>query len=216
MSESMSQTDGPMPPMSPISATKPLSKPLSVLRCINCGHTHAHDEPVYVCGNCGGLLDVEHDLDALKPLVSRELFDSRLGALDQPYSSGVWRYKELVFPSAPDDKIVTRGEGNTTLYRTPNKLAAWVGAEQLSLKHEGENPTGSFKDRGMTGGVTHAVIVGATSVVCASTGNTSASMASYAALAGLPGLVFFPYGNVAMGKLAAVGGLWRDQCASAR
>ncbi len=178
------------------------AKPLSVLRCINCGHTHALNEPVYTCSVCGSPLDVEHDLERLKPIVSRALFDSRLGALDQPYNSGVWRYKELVFPDAPNDQIVTRGEGNTTLYRTPSKLAAWIGAERLSLKHEGENPTGSFKDRGMTGGVTHAVLVNANSVVCASTGNTSASMASYAALAGLQGLVFFPYGNIAMGKLA--------------
>jgi threonine synthase len=175
---------------------------LSLLRCIECGNTHQLDEPVYVCGKCGGLLDVEHDFERLKPQISRELFDERLGALDQPYNSGVWRYKELVFPEASDEDIVTRGEGNTTLYRTPKKLAAWVGAEKLALKHEGENPTGSFKDRGMTGGVTHAVMVEASGVVCASTGNTSASMASYAALAGIPGLVFFPYGNIAMGKLA--------------
>lgn len=180
----------------------PMPKPLSVLRCINCGHTHALNDPVYTCSVCGGLLDVEHDLERLRPIISRELFDSRLGALDQPYNSGVWRYKELVFPDAPEERIVTRGEGNTNLYRTPPKLAAWVGAERLALKHEGENPTGSFKDRGMTGGVTHAVLVDANSVVCASTGNTSASMASYAALAGLQGLVFFPYGNIAMGKLA--------------
>jgi threonine synthase len=175
---------------------------LSLLRCIECGDTHQLDEPVYVCGKCGGLLDVEHDFERLKPQISRELFDQRLGALDQPYNSGVWRYKELVFPEASDEDIVTRGEGNTTLYRTPKKLAAWIGAEKLALKHEGENPTGSFKDRGMTGGVTHAVMVEASGVVCASTGNTSASMASYAALAGIPGLVFFPYGNIAMGKLA--------------
>ena len=175
---------------------------LSVMQCIQCGNIHQLDDPVYVCGKCGGLLDVQHDLEALKPRVSRDLFDSRLGALDQPYNSGVWRYKELVFPEAPESAIVTRGEGNTTLYRAPRKLAAWVGSEKMALKHEGENPTGSFKDRGMTGGVTHAVMVEASGVVCASTGNTSASMASYAALAGIPGLVFFPYGNIAMGKLA--------------
>ncbi len=175
---------------------------LSLMRCMECGHTHELDDPVYVCGKCGGLLDVEHDLEALKPRVSRELFDRRLGTLDAPYSSGVWRYKELVFPEAPDDMIVTRGEGNTMLYRAPKKLAEWVGSQNLALKHEGENPTGSFKDRGMTGGVTHAVMVEATGVTCASTGNTSASMASYAALAGLQALVFFPYGNIAMGKLA--------------
>lgn len=175
---------------------------LSWLRCIDCGHTHRLDDPVYVCGKCGGLLDVEHDLDALRPQVSRELFDSRLGALEMPYNSGVWRYKELVLPGVDDSTIVTRGEGNTNLYRAPARLAAWVGAERLSLKHEGENPTGSFKDRGMTGGITHAQVVRARSVVCASTGNTSASMASYAALAGLRAFVFFPYGNIAMGKLA--------------
>ncbi len=175
---------------------------LSLLRCIDCGHTHQLDDPVYVCGKCGGLLDVVHDLDVLRPMVSRELFDRRLGSVEPPYNSGVWRYKELVFPGAAEAAIITRGEGNTTLYRAPAKLAAWVGSERLTLKHEGENPTGSFKDRGMTGGVTHAVMVEASGVVCASTGNTSASMASYAALAGLQALVFFPYGNIAMGKLA--------------
>src|SRR5258707_5588121 len=175
---------------------------LSLLRCIECGHTHQLDDPVYICGKCGGLLDVEHDFERLKSQVSRTLVDERLGALDQPYNSGVWRYKELVFPDAPIESLVTRGEGNTTLYKAPKKLAAWIGAERLALKHEGENPTGSFKDRGMTGGVTHAVMVEASGVVCASTGNTSASMASYAALADLQALVFFPYGNIAVGKLA--------------
>ncbi len=179
-----------------------MSSPLSVMKCMECGHTHQLDDPVYVCGKCGGLLDVIHDLDTIKPRVSRELFDSRLGSLETPYNSGVWRYKELVFPGADDASIVTRGEGNTTLYRAPAPLAKWVGSERLALKHEGENPTGSFKDRGMTSGVTHAVMVEASGVVCASTGNTSASMASYAAMAGLRAMVFFPYGNIAMGKLA--------------
>ena len=105
---------------------------LSYLQCIDCNNRHELDDPVYVCGKCGGLLDVWHDIDTLKTRVSRELFDSRLGSLDQPYSSGVWRYKELVFPDAKDDAIVTRGEGNTTLYRVPKKLAAWVGSEKLA------------------------------------------------------------------------------------
>jgi threonine synthase len=169
---------------------------------MDCGHIHQLDEPVYVCGYCGGLLDVRHDLERLRPLVSQELFDERLREVEPPFNSGVWRFKELVFPGIEPAQIVTRGEGNTNLYRVPPKLAAWVGAERLMLKHEGENPTGSFKDRGMTGGVTHARMVGATSAVCASTGNTSASMASYAALAGIQALVFFPHGNIAMGKLA--------------
>jgi threonine synthase len=175
---------------------------LSVLKCIACGYEHQIDEPVYVCSRCGGLLDVVHDLERLRPLLSRETFDARLREVMPPYNSGVWRFKELVFPSVADEQIVTRGEGNTTLYRAPAKLAAWVGSRALSLKHEGENPTGSFKDRGMTGGVTHAKLVGATSALCASTGNTSASMSSYCALADLQALVFFPYGNIAAGKLA--------------
>lgn len=176
--------------------------PKSILRCVECSRTYPTTELIYSCPNCDGLLDVVHDLDALRGVVTRELFDSRLGALDTPYNSGVWRYKELVFPDAPNDVIVTRGEGNTNLYKTPKGLAEWIGARSLQLKHEGENPTGSFKDRGMSGGITHAVLVGATSVACASTGNTSASMASYAAMAGIQGLVFFPYGGIAFGKLA--------------
>jgi len=91
-------------------------------------------------------------------------------------------------------------EGNTPLIAR-KKVAEWVGVPALQLKHEGMNPTGSFKDRGMTVGVTQAVRVGATAVACASTGNTSASMAAYAALAGIPALVLVPLGKVALGKL---------------
>jgi threonine synthase len=96
---------------------------------------------------------------------------------------------------------VTHPEGNTTLYRRP-AVARYCGHADLALKHEGENPTGSFKDRGMTVAVTQALRTGATAVACASTGNTSASMAAYAAQAGLPALVFVPAGKVAAGKLA--------------
>ncbi len=173
----------------------------SVHRCISCGAQYSIDQLVYVCPVCGGLLDIEHDLDALRRVVSRELFDSRLGALDMPYRSGVWRYKELVYPSVPDDLIVSRPEGNTNLYYLP-RLARWAGLEHLWLKHEGENPTGSFKDRGMTGGVTQARVLGMTQVACASTGNTSASLASYAACGGMQAVVFFQEGQIALGKLA--------------
>jgi threonine synthase len=96
---------------------------------------------------------------------------------------------------------VTHPEGNTALYRR-EAVARHAGVRDLALKHEGENPTGSFKDRGMTVAVTQAVSAGATGVACASTGNTSASMAAYAAQAGLPALVFVPAGKVAAGKLA--------------
>jgi threonine synthase len=113
--------------------------------------------------------------------------------------SGVWRFRELLLPGR--GPVVTHPEGNTAQYRR-EAVARWVGLEDLALKHEGENPTGSFKDRGMTVAVTQAVRAGATAVACASTGNTSASMAAYAAQAGLPALVFVPSGKVAAGKLA--------------
>lgn len=164
-------------------------------------------------------------LNELEPLPPgarwRQLFDDR-GAVPPiwPVSSdrmlldlsGVWRYRELVLP-VPEDYVVSRPEGNTNLYPvgTENtgstrqgyrKIGLYAGLEQLYLKHEGENPTGSFKDRGMTAGVTMAHIYGSTAVACASTGNTSASLASYASQLGLPGFVFLPAENVAAGKLA--------------
>jgi threonine synthase len=126
--------------------------------------------------------------------------------------SGVWRYRELILP-APERFVVSRPEGNTSLYPVGiencgvgrighRQIGVYAGLERFFLKHEGENPTGSFKDRGMTVGVTMANLLGASAVACASTGNTSASLASYAAQAGMKGIVFLPAGNVAGGKLA--------------
>jgi threonine synthase len=171
-----------------------------VLRCIACGAEYPPGEIRASC-DCGGLLDVRHDLSSLP--VSRELFDERLNRWDPEnpiYRSGVWRFRELVLP-VEESKIVSRPEGNTHLYRS-ERLSRWAGLEELYLKHEGENPTGSFKDRGMTVGVTQARLLGCRAVACASTGNTSASMAAYAALAGLSAIVFIPQGKIALGKLA--------------
>lgn len=176
------------------------------LRCIACGAEYLPQEIRYNC-DCGGLLDVEHDLDSLREQVSRELFDNRLGDLALPYASGVWRYRELILP-LDERAIVSRPEGNTNLYRPSTALrpssgqgsghcslglSNWLGVDDLYLKHEGENPTGSFKDRGMTVGVTQAKLLGCRAVACASTGNTSASLAAYAALAGLSAIVFVPH-----------------------
>jgi threonine synthase len=116
-------------------------------------------------------------------------------------ASGVWRYRELVLPSALASDIVTHPEGNTPLLDR-STVAAWTGVEHLLMKHEGHNPTGSFKDRGMTVAITQAKRGGARAVACASTGNTSASLAAYAAQAGIPAFVIVPAGNVALGKLA--------------
>ncbi|VVB53652.1 Threonine synthase [uncultured archaeon] len=148
----------------------------------------------------GGLLEVSYDFDALRECVSKELFDKRLGSRTFPYGSGVWRFRELIHPLAEDKHIVSRPEGNTNLY-AHQKLKTYVGAS-AAAKHEGENPTGSFKDRGMTVAITEAVRLGKRSVACASTGNTSASVAAYAAQAGLSSVVFIPDGEIAYGKLS--------------
>jgi threonine synthase len=150
-------------------------------------------------------LDVSHDLGTLRTQVTRATFDARQRGAPKPHicpevDSGVWRYHELILP-VPTEMIVSRPEGNTPLYQHP-RLSDWVGVDCLLLKHEGENPSGSFKDRGMTVGVTQARWLGARAVACASTGNTSASLAAYAALAGLPAIVFIPQGKIAAGKLA--------------
>jgi len=170
----------------------------SHLQCMDCSATYPVDRLIYTCTTCGGLLDVVHTWEAPP---TRELFDSRLGSIEAPYNSGVWRYKELIYPDLDPTLIVSKPEGNTNLYHTP-RLAEWVGVRSLHLKHEGENPTGSFKDRGMTGGVTQARVLGMTRVACASTGNTSASLASYAAFAGLEGIIFLQNKQIAVGKLA--------------
>ena len=173
----------------------------SILKCMNCGQSYAIDTVVYTCDACGGLLDVQHDLEAVRATATRATFDARLGALDAPYSSGVWRFKELVYPGVDPRHIVSRNEGNTNLYHVP-QLAEWAGVATLHLKHEGENPTGSFKDRGMTTGVTQARVLGMQRVACASTGNTSASLAAYAAAAQMEGIVFFQNKQIALGKLS--------------
>lgn len=173
----------------------------SILQCIDCGQQYPIDQVIYACESCLGLLDVKHDFSHLKTRVSSELFDGRLGSLSAPFNSGVWRFRELTYPGIADDQIVSRMEGNTNLYHLP-RVEKYAGVDTLYLKHEGENPTGSFKDRGMTTGVTQARILGMERVACASTGNTSASMASYAAHAGMQGIIFLQDQQIALGKLA--------------
>ncbi|HXO86145.1 MAG TPA: pyridoxal-phosphate dependent enzyme, partial [Gemmatimonadales bacterium] len=172
--------------------------------CAACGREYAETDPRLQC-ECGGLLELRHDRSGLSGATLRALFDGRRGAAHGPFLSGVWRYREMVLPTAGDD-VVTYPEGNTPLLQRP-AVAAWAGgagATDLFLKHEGHNPTGSFKDRGMTVGLTHARRIGATAVACASTGNTGAALGAYAALAGLPALAFVPKGHVALGKLMQI------------
>jgi threonine synthase len=154
-------------------------------------------------GEGGALLEVRHHPPVERGAALRARFAARCcmrGAVGAAADlSGVWRFRELVMPTA-GDAIVSHPEGNTPLLARA-AVRRFAGAEGLLLKHEGHNPTGSFKDRGMTVGVTQARRVGARAVACASTGNTSASLAAYAAAAGLPALVFVPEGQVALGKL---------------
>jgi threonine synthase len=167
--------------------------------CEQCHAEISELDPSPVCPTCGGLLEIIHaERSDAKDLPLR--FAERRQELRGPNASGVWRYRELVMPSATDDVIVSHPEGNTPLLAR-HAVSEWAGVERLLMKHEGHNPTGSFKDRGMTVAMTQAKRVGAEAVACASTGNTSASLAAYAAQANLRALVFVPVGQVALGKL---------------
>jgi len=172
----------------------------SVLRCEACGAQYAEIDPRTSC-DCGGLLGVLHSAPSETGPALRARFALRRGSVSRQASdsSGVWRFQELVMPSAR--QMISHPEGNTPLL-TAARVATYVGVRQLYLKHEGHNPTGSFKDRGMTVAITQAVRVGARAVGCASTGNTSASLAAYAAIGGLKAIVLVPEGHVALGKLA--------------
>jgi threonine synthase len=146
-------------------------------------------------------LEVRHQRPEASGAGLRRLLDSRLGPGAETGPSGVWRFKELIHQAVPPGCVVSHPEGNTPLLFRPG-LAEWAGIEEIRFKHEGHNPTASFKDRGMTVGVTQARWIGARAVACASTGNTAASMAAYAAQAGLPTFVLVPAGKIALGKLA--------------
>ncbi len=167
--------------------------------CSTCGDQLGDRDPATRC-DCGGLLEIRLDPPAEDGPSLRRLFEERWGRRDPLDLSGVWRYRELVFPEGAE-AAVTHPEGNTPLIRR-EAISRWADLPELRVKHEGHNPTGSFKDRGMTVGVTQAKRIGASAVACASTGNTSAALAAYGAQAGLPVLVFVPAGQVALGKLA--------------
>lgn len=181
------------------------------LRCIQptCAATIALTEPRYDCPTCGALLDVAYDWDRLQPPGDGRLFDERVGRRHEPLDfSGVWRFRELL-PFAPPEAMVTVGEGQTLL-QTPDVAALGLPLAQgrLHLQYEGMNPSGSFKDNGMAAATTMARLLGRRRLACASTGNTSASMAMYASLArladGTPmrGIVFVGAGKIAVGKLS--------------
>ncbi len=173
-------------------------------KCINseCGREYDALENIYECTACHDLLDIVYSFPDFDPRQLKDTFRSRRQSNQPLDQSGVWRFREFL-PFEPDDYdlAVTFGEGNTPLVDAPG-AARYAGLEGLKVKHLGWNPTGSFKDYGMTLGVTQARKLGMEAVACASTGNTSASMAAYAARAGLRAIVFIPEGQIAFGKLA--------------
>jgi threonine synthase len=185
-----------------LSASLTESSRMPFLQCIqsDCRAQFESASRIYNCARCGGLLDVVYDLSAFSADELKQVWDDRLASKAAIDRSGVWRFRELM-PEADDAQIVTMCEGNTQIFAAP-RSAEYAGMKQLAFKHLGMNPTGSFKDLGMTTGVTQAGRIGARSVACASTGNTSASMAAYAARAGMQAIVFIPSGQIALGKLS--------------
>jgi threonine synthase len=175
----------------------------AVQRCIEseCGEPFAITERRYVCPECGGPLEIELNLKAIAdPSKLRSIWHERALSHAARDKSGVWRHRELL-PFAEDAPVVTLFEGNTPLYDAP-RSAQYAGLSALRLKHQGCNPTASFKDTGMTAAVTQAKLLGAETVICASTGNTAASLAAYAARAGMQCAILLPFGQVSAAKLA--------------
>jgi threonine synthase len=178
----------------------------AVQRCIaaGCGASFGLAERIYVCPRCSGPLEIEFDLNNTEsigdPNTVRQRWHDRLLSADPRDKSGVWRHRELL-PFDDEAPIVTLFEGNTPFYDAP-RSAQYAGLTALRLKHQGCNPTASFKDTGMTAAVTQAVLLGAKTVVCASTGNTAASLAAYSARAGLQCAILLPFGQVSAAKIA--------------
>jgi threonine synthase len=173
------------------------------LVCFNesCRARYPITDILYNCTKCGGLIEVRYGGRRMEPDAMRRVFRERRMSNLPLDASGVWRYREM-FPFLDDDRhVVTLREGNTPLLDGP-LAAAYGGLDRLTFKHQGFNPTGSFKDNGMTCGASQARRLGMRRVACVSTGNTSASMAAYAAAAGLEALIFLPHGNISFGKLA--------------
>jgi threonine synthase len=181
----------------------------SWLECIRgCGRRYSIYDVVYRCEDCGGLLDVEHDIDALRDRSAgewQELFRRRTRTNEWPYGSGVWGKKEWVCPQVANENVVSMYEGHTNCFWA-ERLGREVGVPDLWVKLSGNSHTGSFKDLGMTvliSVVRQMMADGRPirAVACASTGDTSAALAAYAAAADIPAIVFLPRGKVSTAQL---------------
>jgi threonine synthase len=172
------------------------------LRCseADCGATVAREFRGYLCPTCGNLLEAVANPGPMTGDQLKKIWSQRRASNNKLDASGVWRFREFL-PDTPEEAVVTLFEGNVPLL-PGQKTALYAGVENLWFKHLGWNPTGSFKDLGMTAAVTEARRQGAKMVACASTGNTAASMAAYAARANLRARVYLPRGGTSMAKLA--------------
>ena len=175
-----------------------------LLRCVHCGMVQATADRMFCCGACSELLEVAYpewaDAGREFGLRLREIWRERRNSTLPEDASGVWRFRD-VLPRVAREHIVTMNEGNTPLVKLP-KAARELGLGSVLAKHQGMNPTGSFKDTGVSMAISVAKSLGYSLVCCASTGNTSASVAAYAARAGMKSIVLLPQGQVASGKLA--------------
>jgi len=176
---------------------------LAYLQCAAEGCRRRRDlrQISYQCAACGGLLEVAYDFTAASPQALRGLWAERRAGVAPADRSGVWRFRELLPFLVPGAEPVSLGEGNTPLVEAP-RAGEWAGGVRLAVKHQGANPTGSFKDLGMTACISQAASQGVRVVACASTGNTSSSMAAYAARAGLRAVLFVPRDGISLAKLA--------------
>jgi threonine synthase len=177
---------------------------MHVLRCVHCGAVEPSPGPLFRCSQCSELLEVTYPGWRGAPrefaLRLREIWRERKSSPLQENASGVWRFRELL-PQVESRSLVTMGEGNTPLLSLERTGRA-LRLDRLLAKHQGMNPTGSFKDTGISVAISMAKAEGFSSVCCASTGNTSASVAAYAARAGMKSIVLLPAGQVSSGKLA--------------
>src|SRR5438094_4996094 len=173
------------------------------LQCIeeSCRQRQDPKKNSYLCSTCGGLLEVQYEFDPFEPEALRQAWHRRRLSGEPIDRSGVWRFRELIPFVEPGERIISLSEGSTPLVGT-RRAGWWAGPIHLTIKHQGNNPTGSFKDLGMTASITRAESRGVRMVACASTGNTSSSMAAYAARAGMKALLFVPYRQISAAKLA--------------
>ena len=173
------------------------------LQCIeeSCGRRQDPKKEGYSCAFCGGLLEAKYEYDPFDPDELRHTWHQRRLSGEPIDRSGVWRFRELIPFVEPGHRIISLSEGSTPVVGT-RRTGWWAGPVHLTIKHQGNNPTGSFKDLGMTACITRAESRGVRMVACASTGNTSSSMAAYAARAGMKALLFVPYRQISAAKLA--------------